>query len=78
MFDVEGWNIINEVDLVFIVPIDETGLNMLLVFLGLGMIPVSVIYLVWGGKNEMSMDKVFYGIVVFIFGWALFLGGIYA
>ena len=78
VFDVEGWNIINEVDLVFIVPIDETGLNMLLVFLGLGMIPVSVIYLVWGGKNEMSMDKVFYGIVVFIFGWALFLGGIYA
>ena len=70
------WDIINIAILLFTVLYDPWAVNVLLIFCGLGMIPVSVIYLVWGGKNGMSMDKVFYGIVVFIFGWALFLGGI--
>ena len=70
------WDIINIAILLFTVLYDPWAVNVLLIFCGLGMIPLSVIYLVWGGKNGMSMDKVFYGIVVFIFGWALFLGGI--
>ena len=52
-------------------------MNVLFVFCGLGMIPVSIIYLVKGGKDDASMNKVFYGLVAFIFGWALFLGGIF-
>ena len=71
------WNNIITAILLFSVLYDPWAVNVLLIFCGLFMIPISVIYLVKGGKNEMSMDKVFYGIVVFIFGWAMFLGGIF-
>ena len=70
------WNNAGEAELVFEVPIDETGLNMLLIFLGLAMIPASTLYLVKGGKSEMSMDKLFFGLIAHVIGWALFLGGI--
>ena len=72
------WNNAGTAILIFAVLYDPWGINVLLIFFGLCLIPISVIYLVKGGKNEMSMDKVFYGIVVFILGWALFLGGIFA
>ncbi len=71
------WEFVGEAELIFIVPIDETGLDMLLIFLGLFMIPASTLYLVKGGRSEMSMDKLFFGLMAFIIGWALFLGGIY-
>ena len=70
------WEDSSESELIFVVPIDESGLNMLLIFLGLFMIPASTLYLVKGGKDEMSMDKLFYGLIAFVIGWALFLGGI--
>ena len=70
------WYESGEVELLFTVPIDETGLDMLLIFLGLIMIPLSTLYLVKGGRSEMSSDKLFYGLIAFTIGWALFLGGI--
>ena len=70
------WSVAGEVELLFIAPIDEWGLDMLLIFLGLIMIPLSILYLVKGGKSEMSSDKLFYGLIAFAIGWALFLGGI--
>ncbi len=70
------WNVAGEVDILFNSPIDETGLNTLLIFLGLIMIPLSTLYLVKGGRSEMSSDKLFYGLIAFAIGWALFLGGI--
>ena len=71
------WNNAGTAILTFSVLYDPWAVNVFLIFFGLCMIPISVIYLVKGGKDDMSMDKVFYGIVVFIFGWALFLGGIF-
>ncbi len=71
------WNIVGEAELIFSVPIDESGLNILLIFLGLFMIPASTLYLVKGGRSEASMDKLFFGLIAFVIGWALFLGGIY-
>ncbi len=71
------WNKVGEAELIFSVPVFEGALNALLIFLGLIMIPVSTLYLVKGGKDEMSTDKLFYVIIVFVMGWALFLGGIY-
>lgn len=73
---VPQWRDVGEVELLFSVPIDETGLDMLLIFLGLIMIPFSTLYLVKGGKSGMSRDKLFYGLIAFVMGWALFLGGI--
>jgi hypothetical protein len=72
------WYESGEAELIFTVPLDETGLNMLLIFLGLIMIPLSTLYLVKGGRSEMSSDKLFYGLIAFVMGWALFLGGIMA
>ena len=63
--------------IVFFVPVFTGALDALLIFLGLIMIPASTLYLVKGGKDEMSTDKLFYVIIVFVMGWALFLGGIY-
>ena len=72
------WYEVSEAELLFSAPIDETGLDMLLIFLGLIMIPLSTLYLVKGGRSEMSSDKLFYGLIAFVMGWALFLGGIMA
>lgn len=60
----------------FVVPLFTGSLDALLIFLGLVMIPASTLYLVKGGKDEMSSNKLFYGLIAFIMGWALFLGGI--
>jgi len=72
------WEVVGEAELIFSVPIDETGLNMALILLGLIMIPASTLYAVKGGKDEMSTDKLFYVLIAFVIGWALVLGGIYA
>jgi len=71
-----AWKEAGEAELLFVIPVDETGLNMLLIFLGLCMIPFSTLFLVWGGKNNMNSDKLFFGLIAFVMGWALFLGGI--
>ena len=54
----------------------QWSLDVTIVFMGLIMIPCSVMYLVRGGKNDMSSDKLFYGLILFLIGWGLFLGGI--
>ena len=74
--DTHKWREVGEAELIFIVPLDETGLDMLLIFLGLFMIPASTLYLVRGGRSGMSMDKLFFGLIAFVIGWALFIGGI--
>jgi len=71
------WNIISSVEILFQVELFTGSLNALLIFLGLVMIPASTLYLVKGGRDEMSSDKFFYFCIAFIMGWALFLGGIY-
>jgi len=52
------------------------GLDVTIIFLGLIMIPASAMYLVRGGRKELDADKVFYVLILFFVGWALFLGGI--
>lgn len=63
--------------IMFEVPIFTGSLDALLIFLGLIMIPASTLYFVKGGKEDMSSDKLFYCLIAFVMGWALFLGGIY-
>lgn len=52
------------------------GLNVTIIFLGLIMIPASALYLVRGGREDLDSDKVFYVLIIFFIGCALFLGGI--
>jgi len=77
-YQLPEWNLINEIDLFFNIPYDEWPLNFGLIFLGLLMIPASTIYMAKGGREEVSMTKVFFALVAFILGWALFIGGIFA
>ena len=70
------WHEVGEAELVFSIPIDETALNWFLIILGMFMVPASTLYLVKGGKNNMSTDKVFYFIVAFLFGWGLIFIGV--
>lgn len=46
------------------------------IFLGLIMIPASALYLVRGGKDGLSSDKLFYALIVFFMGCGFFIGGI--
>ena len=52
------------------------GLNIFSVIVGLVMVPSSGMYLVYGGKDAMSRDKLFLVLVVFFVGCALLIGGI--
>ena len=70
------WEIVGEAELVIFVPLDETALNWFLIILGMFMVPASALYLVKGGKKDASMDKVFYFIVAFLFGWGLIFIGV--
>ena len=70
------WELVGEAELVFSVLIDQTALNWFLIILGMFMVPASTLYLVKGGKNNMSMDKAFYFIVAFLFGWGLIFIGV--
>lgn len=73
------WTQISSIELLFQTPISEFAFwsfNVIMIFAGLIMMPVSALYLVRGGRKDLDSDKVFYAIVAFILGWALFLGGI--
>jgi len=70
------WNEAEEAELFFNVPLFTGAFDALLTFLGLLMIPASTLYLAHSAKNEMSMDKLFFGLIAFAIGWALFLAGI--
>ena len=71
-----SWQEVGEAEFIFSVLIDQTALNWFLIFLGMFMVPASTLYLVKGGKDNMSMDKVFYFIVAFLFGWGLIFIGV--
>jgi len=74
-----NWSLNNEADFIIYVgwPIEiQFSLSILPIFLGLIMIPASGLYLVRGGRDAMSMDKLFFVLVVFFVGWALLIGGI--
>jgi hypothetical protein len=47
-----------------------------IVFIGMAMIPLGPIYLVYAGKEELSIEKIFFALVIFCMGWALLIGGI--
>ena len=73
------WAQISSIKFAFWVPIPESAfwsLNVILIFAGLIMMPVSTLYLVRGGRKGLSSDKVFYTLLMFFMGFALFLGGI--
>ncbi|HUW45529.1 MAG TPA: hypothetical protein VMW50_07005, partial [Dehalococcoidia bacterium] len=74
--DTHMWQEVGEAIIYFQVPIDQTGLNWWLIILGMCMVPASGVYFVLGGKDKMSMDKVFYCIVAFMLGWALIFIGV--
>lgn len=70
------WHIFTMEDINFYVPINQMNISYLLMLGGLVMIPTSTVLLVKGGRSEMSRDKLFLVLLMFLFGWALFLGGI--
>lgn len=72
----DQWNEVAEIEFCFPATIDEWGMNTALIIGGLIMIPASALFLVWGGKNKMSSDKLFFALIAFVLGWGLLVGGI--
>ena len=75
-YEPPSWHEIDEITIYLFVEPLEWGLDVFFLFLGLFLIPASTIYFVKGGKDEMSTDKVFFFLIAFMIGWALFLGGL--
>lgn len=72
----DQWNIVNDVRVYFTIPFHMWGMDVALIILGLVMIPTSTIYLAYGAKHDRSSDRLFYGLIIFIMGCALFIGGV--
>lgn len=73
------WRAVGTATLIFPVGWDPTfqwGYDAVFIFAGLIMIPLSTMYLVRGGRKGMSMDKLFYGLLIFMVGFGLLVGGI--
>lgn len=73
------WREVGTAILQFFLPVDPASLwalNNLYILLGAGLVIGCGVYLVKGGKNEASMNKLFYVIVAFMIGWALIIGGV--
>ena len=77
-FDTAGWNVINNPLFKFVIDYDTLGLQGLMILLGMIMVPLSTMYLIHGAKHDRSMDRLYYGLIVFFIGWALLIGGIIA
>jgi len=75
-FDLPNWWIVGVAVAGFYIPIGELTLQFLLMIMGLVMIPFSTLFLVKGGRDEMSKDKLFFFLLIFLCGWALVLGGL--
>lgn len=74
--DLESWNIVGTAIFGIFLGFDEATINMWFIFVGLIMVPSSTLYLVKGGRKEISTDKVFFALVAFFVGIAFFIGGI--
>ena len=72
----DQWNTVNEVRVYFTIPFNMWGYNVALIILGLVMIPTSTIYLAYGAKHDRSSDRLFYGLILFMMGCGLFIGGV--
>ena len=73
------WNTVNSIEFFLHVGWDantQFGFDMLFIVLGLIMIPASTMYLVRGGRKEMSTDKVFLGLLLLFMGIGLVIGGV--
>lgn len=73
---VDDWNEVSIATLYFRVSFHPWGFDTALIILGLCMIPASTIYLVFGGRKNLSSDKVFYALIAFLLGWGLVIAGI--
>jgi len=73
------WVSIGSVEFIFDVdwhPVAQFGYDMFFILAGLIMIPASTMYLVRGGRKEMSRDKLFYALIIFFVGLGLLIGGV--
>ena len=73
------WNQVGQVTFIFHVgwdPVFQFGYDAVFIFAGLILIPLSTIFLVRGGRKDLSMDKTFYFLILFMVGLGLLIGGI--
>ena len=76
MLRIKSWFVLITVIVGIIIAVFTGSLDAFLILIGLALIPVSVLYLVKGGRDEMSFDKVAIFSVVIFLGIGLFIGGI--
>lgn len=76
MLDLPDWVTCPYVSFYIYIPINQATIDYVLMYVGLLLIPVSTLYLVWGGKEKMSTDKLLIFLLIFFTGVGLLLGGL--
>ena len=76
LLPIPQWNDAEDITVYFHVPFDYWAFDMLLIFLGLGMIILSTLYGAYKIRNDPDMNTMLVVLLLFMFGFALFLGGI--
>lgn len=74
--DTPEWIDVAEAIIRLFVPIPETFLQLVFVIIGAVLIPTSTVFLAYGGRKNLSMDKMLLFLIIFFIGWALLLGAI--
>ena len=70
------WQIIGSITVIFHVLFDYWAFDMILIFLGLAMIILGSLYAAYKIQNEPDRDTIAIVLLLFMFGFGLFLGGI--
>lgn len=73
--ETRGWETTQSVYFEEVTPVFTGWFDPWIVLLGLCLIPISTIYLA-ANKNDMDSDKLMFGLVLMVVGWALFFGGL--
>lgn len=73
------WIEATTIDIILVAPISQEtlwALNNFYIIGGMVLVIASGVYLVKGGKDEMSTDKLLFFLMAFMVGWGLIIGGV--
>lgn len=75
-FDLPEWNLFGGASIHFNVPISQANIDYFFMFVGMILIPTSTMFLVYGGREKMSAEKLLAFLILFVIGCGLILGGL--
>jgi len=76
ILDTPEWIQAGDADFWIIILFNQGTIDYLLMFVGLALLPVSTLFLVYGGKKNMSVDKLLVFLLLFFVACGMIIGGL--